>query len=163
MRVAVVVGNPKPASRTREAAERLAESIAGHPPDVTIDIVDLGADVLRFGSDPVREAIESVKRADLLVVGSPTFKGTYSGVLKVFLDQFETGVGLGGVIAVPLMLGAGPGHAMAPDLLLKPVLIEIGATCPTAGLYVLDSTYDDPASTRSWLDRWLPVLQPLLT
>ena len=56
-----------------------------------------------------------------------SFKATYTGLLKLFLDQVPSN-GLSGVVAVPLMLGAGPGHAMAPELLLKPVLVELGAT-----------------------------------
>ena len=44
------------------------------------------------------------------------------------------------------MLGAGPGHALAPELTLRPVLTEIGGSVPVRGLYVLDSAYDDPAS-----------------
>ena len=67
-------------------------------------------------------------------------------MLKLFLDRFATD-GLRGV-AVPLMLGAGPGHALAPELTLRPVLSEIGATVPVRGLYVLDAAYDDPRRTR---------------
>ena len=52
--------------------------------------------------------------------------------------------------AFPVMLGAGPAHAMAPDLLLKPVLVELGATCPAPGLYLIDKSYaEDPR-----LDAW---------
>ena len=77
------------------------------------------------------------------MVASPTYKATYTGLLKLFLDQIGTG-DLAGVVAVPLMLGAGPGHALAPDLLLKPVLVELGATTPTQGLYLIDRAWDDP-------------------
>ena len=41
------------------------------------------------------------------------------------------------------MLGAGPGHALAPELGLRPVLTELGASVPVRGLYVLDTAYDD--------------------
>ena len=50
------------------------------------------------------------------------------------------------MVAVPLMLGAGPGHALAPDLLLKPVLVELGATTPTKGLYLIDRAWDARAA-----------------
>jgi FMN reductase len=83
-------------------------------------------------------------------VASPTYKATYTGLLKLFLDQIGTG-DLAGVVAVPLMLGGGPAHALAPELLLKPVLVELGATAPTRGLYLLDSTWDDPAPLEAWL------------
>ena len=84
-----------------------------------------------------------------MVVASPTYKGTYTGLLKLFLDRFATD-GLSGV-AVPFMLGAGPGHALAPELTLRPVLTEIGGSVPVRGLYVVDSAYDDPAAYESWL------------
>ena len=44
------------------------------------------------------------------------------------------------------MLGAGPAHALAPELSLRPVLTEIGASVPVRALYLLDSSYDDPAA-----------------
>ena len=83
-------------------------------------------------------------------------------MLKLFLDQFATGDGLKGVVAVPLMLGAGPAHALAPELLLKPVLVELGATVPVQGLYLNEKSWEDPESSREWLDRWTLVIQSLL-
>ena len=56
------------------------------------------------------------------------------------------------------MLGAGPAHYMAPDLLLKPVLVELGATVPAAGLYVVDKLYDDAEAFQPWIDRWGQVV-----
>ena len=46
------------------------------------------------------------------------------------------------------MLGAGPAHALAPELTLRPVLTEIGATVPVRGLYVVDAAHDDPDGLR---------------
>lgn len=50
-----------------------------------------------------------------------------------------------------MMLGGNPAHALAPELLLKPVLVEAGATCPTKGLFVTDTAYDDPEAIEPWL------------
>jgi FMN reductase len=148
--VAVVVGNPKPKSRTYEAAILVAERLAGRPPDVVVDVVDLGAGLLAWGDPAVAEAVSSVCAASLVVVASPTYKATYTGLLKLFLDQVPSD-GLAGVAAVPLMLGAGPGHALAPELLLKPVLVELGATCPTRALYLLDSEWSSEAVLGPWV------------
>ncbi len=93
-----------------------------------------------------------------MVVASPTFKATYTGVLKLFLDQFATGDGLAGVVAVPLMLGAGPAHALAPEVFLKPVLVELGATVPAPALYLNDKHYSEPAATDDWTARWRDVV-----
>ena len=114
-----------------------------------VDLATLGPALLDWQDPTVAELVAGVGAADLVVVASPTYKGTYTGLLKLFLDRFATD-GLRGV-AVPLMLGAGPAHALAPELSLRPVLTEIGASVPTRALYLLDSSYDDPAAYRRWL------------
>lgn len=152
MKAVAVIGNPKPQSRTRRAAELMAEGLGAV--STTIELSELGPGLLGWGDEAVAEAARTVKNADLLIVASPTFKATYTGLVKLFLDQFEGGTGLARQVAVPLMLGAGPGHAMAPELTLKPVLVELGATCPTAALYQLDSTFETDDSLPRWLDRW---------
>ena len=150
MGIAVVTGNPKAGSRTLQAAVMVAEQLAGRPPEVVVDVVELGAGLLGWGDPGVTAAVESIQKSDVVVVASPTFKATYTGLLKLFLDQVPTD-GLAGVVAVPVMLGAGPAHALAPDVLLKPVLVEMGATCPTKGLYLIDTSYDDPTAVAAWL------------
>jgi FMN reductase len=148
-RVAVVVGNPRPESRTLAAAVHLARELSGTEPDLVVDLATLGAALLDWKDPAVADLVAEVGRADLVVVACPTYKATYTGLLKLFLDRFATD-GITGV-AVPLMLGAGPGHALAPELTLRPVLAEIGATVPARGLYVLDAAYDDPAAYQDWL------------
>ena len=161
MTVTVVVGNPKPASRTRDAATLLATALAGRAPDTVVDVVDLGPGLLGWGDPGVARAVKTVAASELLVVASPTYKATYTGVLKLFLDQFATAEGLAGVVAVPVMLGAGPAHALAPELLLKPVLVEVGAICPTPGLYLSDATYADDGRIDAFAQRWRPVVAAL--
>ena len=98
-RVAVVVGNPKPQSRTLEAATYLAGELVGKEPDTVVDLAQLGARLLDWQDELVAELVAEVGEADLVVVASPTYKGTYTGLLKLFLDRFRTD-GLNGV-AVP--------------------------------------------------------------
>ena len=157
-RIAVVVGNPKPKSRTLEAATYLARELAGEP-DLVVDLADLGPAVLDWSDAHATELVAQVGTADLVVVACPTYKATYTGLLKLFLDRFAGGTGLSGV-AVPLMLGAGPTHALAPELTLRPVLSEIGGTT-VRGLYVLDSRHDDPAAYADWLAANRPTVTRL--
>lgn len=159
-RVAVVVGNPKPQSRTLAAATYLAQQLVGREPDLVVDLADLGPRLLDWHDGVVADTVAQVGSADLVVFASPTYKGAYTGLLKLFLDRFATD-GLGGV-AVPLMLGAGPGHAMAPELTLRPVLTEIGGLVPAKGLYVVDTAYDDPSAYQHWLDLARPAITAIL-
>ena len=162
MSTAVVVGNPKPLSRTLEAATSLARELSGAEADLVVDLASLGADLLDWSAASVAALVEQVGGADLVVVASPTYKGTFTGLLKLFLDRFAGGSGLSGV-AVPLMLGASPAHALAPELSLRPVLTELGATVPGRGLFVLDSAYDEPAAYAAWLAATRPVVDALVT
>jgi len=156
---AVVVGNPKPASRTLTAATYVARELSGAEPDLVVDLATLGAQLLDWQDPEVAGLVAEVGAADLVVVACPTYKATYTGLLKLFLDRFATD-GLRGV-AVPLMLGAGPTHALAPELTLRPVLTEIGGTT-VRGLYVMDSRHEDPDAYSDWLAQVRPVVSAQL-
>lgn len=154
--VGVVVGNPKSRSRTRSAAEAVAERAAlaaglEAAERFTFDLADLAHGLFDWSTPSVKQAVEAVAAADLLIVASPTYKATYTGLLKSFLDWFST-TGLAGVTVVPMMVGAGPAHALAVEVHLRPVLIEIGATLPTRGIYILEEQLDDIGSV---VDGWL--------
>ncbi|MCY1667813.1 NADPH-dependent FMN reductase [Rhizobium sp. SL86] len=158
MKIAVIVGNPKPASRTLEAAKLLAGKVGGTP-DPVIDLAVFGATLLEFGNADIAAVIASVCEADVAIFASPTYKATYTGLLKLFLDMFPPD-GLDGVVALPLMLGAGPNHALAPDLLLKPVLVELKAMCPFPGLYLIDKTFAEDPRLDAYAERassYLPL------
>src|SRR5262245_22826488 len=81
-----VVGNPKPASRTRAAAEAVAATIDGT--NATIDLAEHGEALLQWGLPVVNELKAQVLDATALIVASPTYKASYTGLLKLFLDQF---------------------------------------------------------------------------
>ncbi|MGW4636357.1 NAD(P)H-dependent oxidoreductase [Nocardia sp. NPDC004415] len=161
MTVTVVVGNPKPASRTLDAAVRVAQALRPGVEPQVIDLVTLGPGLLGWGDPAVAAAAGTVAGSELVVFASPTFKATYTGLLKLFLEQFDGGTGLAGVVTVPVMLGAGPAHALAPDLLLKPVLVEIGGIAALPGLYLADRTYAEDGVIESYAQRWAPVVAAL--
>ena len=160
LRTAVVVGNPKPASRTLVAATTLAHRLTDAEPDLVVDLATLGATLLDWQDPSVAALVDDVGGADLVVVASPTYKATYTGLLKLFLDRFAGGVGLRGV-AVPLMLGAAPHHALAAEVHLRPLLVELGAAVPTPALYVLDREHDRPEAYDEWLGRARPLVHSL--
>ena len=157
MTTAVVVGNPRRRSRTYDAAVTVVTGLTGAPPDLALDLADFGPRVLEADDPEVGNAVRAVTGHDLVVFASPTYKASYTGLLKVFLDRFPPDA-LAGVTAVPLMLGGHWRHGLAAELLLKPVLVELGATAPTRGLFLLDSEL-----TGETLDAWLPVARGQVT
>jgi FMN reductase len=142
--IVILNGNPRAGSRTATLAATLAAHLAPEPPRV-IDLAD--AIAIGFGPDAVAparpdpDAIEAVTAADLLIVATPSYKGTYTGLLKVFLDQFAAG-SLTGVRAVPVAVAGSPAHAEATAADLLRLLRELGATVPSA-VAVLESQLGD--------------------
>ena len=152
--VGVVVGNPRPGSRTTtvalEVANQVANAIAGTVGDV-VELANHGASVLDPTSAEVNRDLEALRSAAILVVASPTYKATYTGLLKSFFDRYGTGA-LDGIVAIPVMVGGAPHHALACEVHLRPLLVELGAVVPTRGLYVLEAELDRlPDVVGEWL------------
>jgi FMN reductase len=161
-RLGIVVGNPKPQSRTLDVARAVAraagDAVGLSDTAVEVDLADFATDLFDWSSAEVRGATEAIASTTLLVVASPTYKASYTGLLKSFLDWFST-TGLAGVTVVPLMIGATPAHALAVEVHLRPVLVEIGGSVPTRGLFV---TEDQIPELPSLIDEWLVAAAPLL-
>lgn len=156
MTTATLVGNPmtprdpQVRSRTFQAAGLVVERLTGRPPDLTFDLIDVAPSLLDWADPAPKEILSALQSVDLLVVASPTYKGTYTGLLKLFFDRVEAGA-LQSVSAVALMLGGDWRHSLAPEVFLKPVLAELGASCPTRGLFLLDSDFATSEALESWL------------
>jgi FMN reductase len=153
VRINALVGNPRPESRTHGLARTLAAEIAGVLPGATVSEVDLavlGPRVLHPADPDACAAVAQVLDSDVLVIASPTYKASYSGLLKAFLDRFATG-GLTGKSAVPILLGGLPSHHLAVDLHFAPLLLELGASVPARGLFVLES---EVSGFGSFAARW---------
>jgi FMN reductase len=164
--IAVVTGNPKPASRTHTVALAVADALAkevGEAGDrLVIDLADHASRLFDW-SDPELTALTAeVAAADIVIVASPTYKATFTGLLKAFLDRFPNN-GLAGVTAVPVMTGGWPGHLLAVELHLRPVLIELGATVPARGLYVTEPELADlDAAVAKWSAAATPLIRRAL-
>ncbi len=61
----------------------------------------------------------------------------------------------------PLMVGASPAHSLAVETHLRPVLVEIGASCPTRGVYLLEGAVAELDLT-GWLAVWGHALRAVI-
>jgi hypothetical protein len=93
----------------------VAKKLVGREPDVIVDAFDLGPAIFEFNNQVIAKSIETVLESDSAVFASPTFKGSYSGIHKAYLDQIPSD-GLRNILCLPVMLGASLHHAMDPDL-----------------------------------------------
>jgi FMN reductase len=161
VKLTIVVGNPKPMSRTRMVAEAVADACIAGASDVdrvVIDLADLAPRLFDWCAEDVAALNDRLAESDLAVIASPTFKATYTGLLKAFLDRYPNR-GLAGVTAVPVMMGASSVHSLAPELGLRPLLVELGASVPTRSLYVTEAELEDlDQAVGSWAASEAPIL-----
>jgi FMN reductase len=102
--IVVLSGNPRAGSRTSGLAAAVGDAIAdrgGDRPHV-VEVGALGPGLLTPGDAATAAAVTAVRAARVLVVATPTYKGSYTGVLKVLLDQLPAN-GLAGITAVPVV------------------------------------------------------------
>jgi FMN reductase len=160
--VAVVTGNPKPGSRTLGAAVAVADALAkatGAPGShLVVDLAEHAARLFDWADPELSRLTAEVAAADLAVFASPTYKASYTGMLKAFVDRYGPD-GLAGTVAVPVMTGGWAGHLLAVEVHLRPVLVELGAVVPARGLYITEPEFDDVGAA---VDHWAGAAVPLI-
>ena len=157
--VVVSAGLSQPSS-TRMLADRLAAAAEQqlHHDGVAVDrrtielrdhAQDLAAYLLtNVPSTSLQEAIDVILGADGLVVVSPIFNASYSGLFKMFFDVIEHDA-LGGV---PVVLGATGGtarHSLALEHALRPLFAYLNASVMPTAVYAATEDWgqtDMPAS-----------------
>jgi FMN reductase len=162
-KIAVVTGNPRSASRTHSVALAVADALAKELPDAeaspVVDLAGYAPRLFDWSDEELATLTAQVAAADIAVFASPTYKAAYTGMLKAFLDRYGNN-GLAGVTAVPVMTGGWPGHLLAVEVHFRPVLVELGATVPSRGLYVTEPEFADLAkAVTAWSGSAIPLIK----
>ncbi|MFW6774889.1 FMN reductase [Nocardioides sp. CPCC 205120] len=143
-RVVVVTAGLSQPSSTRLLADRLADAVtaalAERGEQVELDVVELRdhahalADHLLtgFATGDLADAIGAVARADALVVVTPVFSASYSGLFKTFFDVLEPETLAGTPVLLAATAGT-PRHSLVLEHALRPLFAYLRATTvPTA-------------------------------
>ncbi|MEV6166857.1 NADPH-dependent FMN reductase [Streptomyces sp. NPDC051954] len=148
-----VSGSPSASSRTKSLLRHLDDRLTAQGHDVVpLDVRNLPADALLradFRHPAIVEATELFARADGVVVGTPVYKASYSGILKALLDLLPQ-YALAGKTVLPLATGGTTAHVLAIDYALRPVLSSMGAGHIVQGWFTLDkdiTVHDDGSLT----------------
>ena len=161
----VVVGNPKPESRTRALAEAVMDSVLRRLGDdarpVVIDLASHQHEIFDASSEEVGALTRRVAESHLVVAASPTYKAAYTGLFKAFFDRYQADA-LAGVVVIPVMVAAAPVHALAPEVFMRPLFVELGATLPPRSVFLLESEITAPPidAVERWVERNVPRFAP---
>lgn len=148
-------GSPSRDSKSRRLLEHALKSLAAR--GARTQIVDLGelpADALlgRAPAPAVSEALAAVASARIVLAGTPVYRATYSGLLKVFFDLLPAD-GLAGRVAIPVATGGGEGHRLILDHGLRPLFASVGAVVVSTGIYATDAQFGPDGPDPSLLAR----------
>ncbi|MER6341637.1 NADPH-dependent FMN reductase [Streptomyces tendae] len=148
-----VSGSPSPSSRTNRLLRHLDDRLTARGHEVIpLDVRTVPAEALLgadFGHPAIAGAAELFARADGVVVATPVYKASYSGVLKALLDLLPQ-YALTGKTVLPLATGGSTAHVLAIDYALRPVLHSMGAAHVVPGWFTLGrdiAAHDDGTVT----------------
>jgi len=122
-----ISGSPSATSKSRVLVEYALGRLAAR--GATTQLVDLAA-------------IEAATRAGIVVAGTPVYRATYSGLLKLFFDLLPQD-SLMGKVGVPIVTGHGAAHSLAVDHGLRPLFASLGATVVANGVYATSAQFPD--------------------
>ncbi|MER7704517.1 FMN reductase [Kitasatospora sp. NPDC097605] len=163
-RLAVVSAGLSKPSSTRLLADRLADATVrrlaadGREVEVTvIELRDLATDIAHnfvtgFPGAALREAIETVTRADGLIAVTPIFTASYSGLFKSFFDVIDPDV-LSGKPVLIAATGGTPRHSLALEHAVRPLFGYLRSVVVPTSVY---AATDDWGTTGDRLTDGLP-------
>ena len=148
LRIAVISAGITQPSSTRLLADRLAEATmrgfgeAGGPSGAgakvaVIEVRDIAHDLTNnvltgFASPALQDRLDAITGADAVIVATPIYSASYSGLFKMLVDVLPSD----SLRGVPVLLGATGGtarHSLAIDHALRPLFAYLGAlVAPTA-------------------------------
>ncbi len=149
IRVVGVSGSPTDPSRTTALVRRVTEAFAGELAGraEVIELATVLPSLAAGGYRPnlgaaAQEALESVESADVLVVGSPAYRATYSGLFKLFFDY----VGQYALVDTPVVLTATGGsdrHALLVEHQMRPLFGFFQALTLPLGIFANERDFTD--------------------
>jgi FMN reductase len=144
-KILAISGSPTHPSRTYSLLELAAQQLqqTGIHTDI-ISVRDIPAEDLAFGrydSPALASPKALIAAADGIIICTPIYKASYTGVLKAFLDLLPQKA-LKDKVILPMATAGTMAHLLAIDYSLKPVLSELGAGHFISTVYAIDRQID---------------------
>lgn len=124
------------------AVQRMVQATGQQGRVIDLNTVSAEALLARRSDADVAEALNHVSHAQIVVVGTPIYRATYAGQLKVFFDLLPQNA-LRGVVVGSIATGAGSGHLLAIDHGLRPLIASVGGLSVAQSVYVTDGAFPD--------------------
>ncbi|WHY69027.1 NADPH-dependent FMN reductase [Neobacillus sp. SuZ13] len=141
-KITIISGSPSEQTRLNGVLAEVVKQLEGVNiiPEI-IHVRNLPAQDLiqaKFNSEEIVRANKKVEDSTIIVILTPVYKASFTGVLKTYLDLLPQN-SLEGKTVLPIAIGGTFGHLLMIDYALKPVLAALGATHILKGAFILDS------------------------
>ena len=140
--IAILSGSPSAASRSDALLRRASHRLRAAGTDIRIiEARRVPADELLGRSlrgTYLDGALHDIERAAAVVVATPVYKASFSGLLKAFLD-LRPHEALKGKSVLPFATGGSAAHLLVLDYALRPVLAALGAYPVLPSVYATDA------------------------
>ena len=143
-----ILGSPFPGSTSEKIVKIIFDElgqIGWATKVIDLSQLDASALLIRQKDADVDNALESILNSDLIITASPTYRATYTGLLKVFLDQLPQG-SLSGKLVLPIQTGGSPEHSLSIEHGISPVMSSLGAIVLTNTIYAWSGQLEDDGS-----------------
>ena len=145
-------GNLHRPSKTRTLVETVIERIAARRTDdavrsIVFDVIDVMPELGQALGGPdlppkLQKAIDRLASADAIVVGSPVYKGSYTGLFKHFFDLIEP-QRLTGLPVILTASGGGDRHALVVEHQLRPLFGFFSSHTIATSIYASEPDFGD--------------------
>jgi len=137
-------------SSTRLLADRLAAATTERVEDADVTYIELRdlahplTDHLLTGfpDETLATAIDAVRRADALIVVTPVFSASYSGLFKTFFDVLEEGTLDGKPVLVAATAGTAR-HSLVLEHAMRPLFAYLHAVVVPTGVFAATEDFGD--------------------
>ena len=143
-----ILGSPFPGSTSEKIVKLVFDElrqIGWTTKTIDLSQLDASALLIRHKDVDVESALESVLNSNLIITASPTYRATYTGLLKVFLDQLPQG-SLSGKLVLPIQTGGSPEHSLSIEHGISPVMRSLRATVLTNTIYAWSGQLENDGS-----------------
>ena len=101
--LSAVLGSPFPGSSSEKIANLFIDRLPKqHWGTILVDLSKISAEalLLRSKDTTLNTSIESVLNSNVIIAATPTYRATYTGLIKTFFDQFPENSLTGKLVSV---------------------------------------------------------------
>ncbi|WP_409254228.1 NADPH-dependent FMN reductase [Bacillus sp. SCS-153A] len=93
-------------------------------------------------NEDTQNVVKTILSADMLVIGTPIYQASISGVLKNLFDHIPQEAFDGKVVGMVATAGSEK-HYLVPEYHLKPIIAFLKGTLPARNVFVHNSCFDE--------------------